>query len=58
MNIENISISTLTQLLDDYISSEYDYDYADVFDDEIIIHTYDGKRISITVDVNIKEEGE
>lgn len=58
MKVEDIDIETLTSLLNDYIKEEYDYDYADVFGDEIDIHTYDGNVITITVNVEIDKEGD
>lgn len=58
MKIEDINIETLTSLLDDYISGKYDYEYADVFGDEIDIHTYDGNIVTITVNVEIDKEGD
>jgi hypothetical protein len=56
MKIDRINCSTLIQLIDDYIGNEYDYEYADVFDDEIVVHTFDGKRIDIKLNITIEEE--
>lgn len=56
MELEDIEYSTLTNLINDYIKREYDYEYADVFDDEIDIHTYSGKVITISLNISIEEE--
>ena len=47
-----LNIGELINILNDYISKEYDYDYADVFEHSICIHTHDGKLLWLEINVD------
>lgn len=57
-DLTNISESELTEYLNDYIKNEYeyDYDYADVFENEIYYHLYNGKVVMVKVVVETEDE--
>lgn len=54
--MENLNLEELTQVVNDYIRDNYDYDYADIFDDEITYHLENGKVVNIYI--NLESEGE
>ena len=49
--MENLTYEEITQCIDDYIKSNYDYDHSDNFGDEITYHLYNGKNINITISI-------
>lgn len=52
----NLEYKELTDILYDYIRNQYEYDYADVFEDCITLHYEDGKTINVYVQIEDCEE--
>lgn len=54
MNINDLK-QEIEQAIEEVVK-QYDYDYADFFGEEIDIHTYDNKVITINFDIEESEE--
>lgn len=54
--IDKLELEELIEVINDYIRSNYEYDYADIFDDAIVYHYEDNKAIQVNIDLDKEED--
>ena len=54
--LEDLNIEQLVNVVNEYISNNYDYDYADIFEDTIVYHLENGKCVNVYINLESERE--
>lgn len=54
--MEKLKVEELVNVINEYIRNNYDYSYADIFEDAIVYHLEDEKEIYINIDLESESE--
>jgi len=49
--MENLLVEELSQAIHNYIKENYDFDFAEIFGEEIVYHLKNGNEIYINIDL-------
>lgn len=53
--MEKLETKELINVINEYIRNNYEYNYADIFEDSIVYHLENGKEIYINIDLDKSE---
>lgn len=56
MELQNIELEELIKVINAYIRDNYEYNYADIFEDCIVYHLENGEVVNVYV--NLESESE
>lgn len=54
--MEYLKTEELINVINEYISDNYEYNYADVFEDCLVYHLENGKELYINIDLDKESE--
>ena len=54
--MENLNIEELINEINEYIRNNYEYDYADIFEDCITYHLENGKVVNVYINLESEDE--
>lgn len=54
--METLELEELINVVNEYIRNNYDYNYADIFDDSIVYHLENGGVVNVYI--NLESESE
>ena len=54
--MEELKLEELIKVVNEYIRDNYDYNYADIFEDAITYHLEDGKVVNVYINLESETE--
>ena len=54
--MEDLKIEELVNVVNEYIRNNYDYNYADIFEDTITYHLEDGRVVNVYINLESEED--
>ena len=54
--MEELNVEELINVVNEYIRDNYNYSYADIFEDAIVYHLEDGKAVYLNIDLESESE--